>query len=166
MLSIISTDAKALATRSASSTPTPKNTQYPIVPSFKDWRLPHGKLPLGWRPHPSDQQHTAPLRTAKVLNRCYFTNFLVLTKKVDVIPSEKSECFQSNFMRDYLTRPSQSSTRAIHDESNIAWLRADVHKLFDRRVFTIAPKPLLAPLPSTASSTSTASPISTTEPQS
>lgn len=96
---------------------------YPIVPSFRDWRFPHGRLPSEWlSSHAlstvSAQTSNPPLQTLSFL-RCYLTGLRMGTNKCHLVPGHQSEWFSANGMADYVPDGREN----IDHEANIISLR-------------------------------------------
>ncbi|KAL7967090.1 hypothetical protein HDV63DRAFT_383706 [Trichoderma sp. SZMC 28014] len=98
--------------------------QYPVVPSFRDWRFPHGEIENIWPSHPSDDLINPSF--------CPLSGFSYALKMAHIIPREEYAWFAKNEM---------SSDRNINNSGNIIPLRKDLHKCFDDRWFVIIPKP-------------------------
>ncbi|KAH8754170.1 hypothetical protein F5883DRAFT_574014 [Diaporthe sp. PMI_573] len=141
-----------------SQTPAP----YPVVPSFRDWRFPHGQLPSEWGsshqppppplgPEPNSAlpapAHVAPLPAAPP--PCCVTALRTGVERCHLVPQAGllKEWFISNAMAQYASDPA----RGIADMASIAVMRSDIHSMFDASRFAIVPKP------SAGSSTSSAS---------
>jgi hypothetical protein len=101
---------------------------YPIVPSWEDWQSPHESFPFSndadvWpKTSPVD-----PLPT-----RCAVTASSLGPTKSHLIPKLEDK---------WLRRNGMACITNIDDPRNIVILRADLHKEFDNRQWTIAPKP-------------------------
>ncbi|PQK17510.1 hypothetical protein BB8028_0008g00210 [Beauveria bassiana] len=106
--------------------------RYPVVPSFRDWRFPHGQLPDTW-PSPKASPSTDTVR------RCALTNHGFGLTNAHIVPREEAEWFMRNGMSRYGV-----DTRDINDSRNMIRLRADIHRCFDTRMFSIIPKPEFA----------------------
>lgn len=114
------------------------NDQYPVVPSFQDWEFPHANFPTTW-PAPSETQHEGPLAPpapAATTRHCVVTNSGLASTSAHLVPREHDLWFSLNAMSIYGT-----GVRDIDDESNLVRMRADIHKCFDDRLFTMVPKP-------------------------
>ncbi|KAK1674261.1 hypothetical protein BDP55DRAFT_613011 [Colletotrichum godetiae] len=106
--------------------------RYPVVPSFRDWRFPHGQIPDTW-PSPKASPSTDTVR------RCALTNHGFGLTNAHIVPREEAEWFMRNGMARY-----GMDTRDVNDSRNMMRLRADIHRCFDARVFSIIPKPEFA----------------------
>lgn len=95
---------------------------YPILPSFRDWYFPHGRLPLEWTSPtmlpPSSAPETNP-RSHTRIRRCYLTDLRMGSNCSRLIPSTQSDWVSINGMADYVS----TSTGGIDDEANIIRLR-------------------------------------------
>ncbi|KXH64532.1 hypothetical protein CSAL01_11287 [Colletotrichum salicis] len=122
--------------------------RYPIVPSFRDWRFPHGDIPAAWpSPKPAPSTDTA--------RRCALTNHGYGLIKAHIIPREESEWFMQNGMSRYGV-----NKRDVNDSQNLIRLRADIHLSFDNRLFSIVPKDRFISIgPGTSPSVADASPV-------
>ncbi|GKT67224.1 hypothetical protein ColTof4_13611 [Colletotrichum tofieldiae] len=101
--------------------------RYPIVPSFRDWRSPHGHMPDGW---PSPESNPS---TDAAHSRCVVTNHRFGLTNAHLIPAEEAEWFMWNNMSRYGV-----AMRDVHDSQNIICLRADIHRCFDTAASTPA----------------------------
>ncbi|KUI70971.1 hypothetical protein VM1G_06389 [Cytospora mali] len=151
---------------SPSSSPAPhmptRYKPYPVVPSFRDWRFPHDRLPPEWKsPHHAPPQLSGPSAPAPHTNspaptpseassKCCITGYRMARKQCHLIPANQYQWFADNGMYRYAS----SIPGQISDKANIAFMRADIHLLFDQRRFAILPKPIssLTPTPSPSSS--------------
>ncbi|KAK2770399.1 hypothetical protein CKAH01_14742 [Colletotrichum kahawae] len=102
--------------------------RYPVVPSFRDWWFPHGQLPDTW-PSPKASPSTDTVRRRALTNHGFgLTN-------AHIVPREEAEWFMRNGMSRYGV-----DTRDVNDSRNMIRLRADIHRYFDTRMFSIIPK--------------------------
>ncbi|KAK2037072.1 hypothetical protein LZ31DRAFT_589132 [Colletotrichum somersetense] len=100
--------------------------------NFRDWRFPHGHIPHAWpSPKPAPATDTG--------RRCALTNHSSGLTSAHIIPREEGEWFMQNGMSRYGV-----DMRDINDSRNLIRLRADIHRCFDTRLFTIVPKPEFA----------------------
>ncbi|KAI0103812.1 hypothetical protein GGR51DRAFT_242287 [Nemania sp. FL0031] len=136
----------------STSTPTPRGDndyEFPIVPSFRDWKFPHGKLPAEWVQlyNPTNQP---PL--IYQTNRCLLTDCELIVEQCHIIPRAKQDWFQQNDMQRYC--PITSGPK-IDDPSNTIPFMVHIHRALDNNLFVIIPKP-------SASSPSLDPPVSST----
>lgn len=101
----------------------PEYIPYPIVPSFRDWQFPHGRLPTEWlSPHTlstaSVQTSDEPLQTSSSL-RCYLTGLRMGSNNCHLVPGHQSEWFGENGMAEYTPDDRES----IDNEANMISLR-------------------------------------------
>jgi hypothetical protein len=99
---------------------------YPIVPTFAEWRFPHNSLPARWRRDPTFNANNA--------RRCRLSNAASLLEDAHIIPQNQADekWFNENGMAVY--GPIQGSTNTIR-------FKVDVHQHFDRKPkFAIVPK--------------------------
>lgn len=148
---------------SSASTPhSQAPSPYPVVPSFRDWRFPHGRLPSEWRtshqppplqPSP-EPDNTAPA-SAHAMSPCCVTAFRTGVERCHLVPQEGpfKEWFISNAMFRYASSPA----RGIRDMTNIAFMRSDIYYMFDASHFAIVPKPSAGPSTSGSGPSSTSS---------
>ncbi|KAK1997902.1 hypothetical protein LX36DRAFT_657080 [Colletotrichum falcatum] len=118
--------------------------RYPVVPSFRDWPFPHGRIPDVW-PYLKSAPATDTGR------RCALTNQGFGLTTAHIIPREEGEWFMQNGMSRYGV-----DMRDVNDSWNLLRLRADIHRCFDTRLFSIVPKPEFASVISDTSSTTAA----------
>lgn len=98
--------------------------QYPVVPSFRDWKFPHNDVENIWP--------TTPEEDLNHPSRCPLSGFTYAIKKAHIIPREEAVWYGKNAMSSYAD---------MDDSENIIPLRKDLHKCFDDRWFAIIPKP-------------------------
>lgn len=99
---------------------------YPIVPTFAEWRIPHNSLPERW--------HREPTFHANNARRCRLSNAVSAPESAHVIPQNHADekWFNENGMAVY---------GLIHSSTNTIRFRVDVHQYFDRKPkFAIVPK--------------------------
>lgn len=147
---------------SASSPHSQASTPYPIVPSFQDWRFPHGQLPPEWTsshhpppllPQPAPETsndttapiphtHTVPLPPTAP-PPCCVTALRTGVERCHLVPQGGllKEWFTSNGMAQYASDPA----RGIGDTANMAIMRSDICSMFDAGRFAIVPKPSAGP---------------------
>ncbi|KZL87264.1 hypothetical protein CI238_12888 [Colletotrichum incanum] len=106
--------------------------RYPVAPSFRDWRFPHGCIPDIW-PSPM------PAAATDTGRRCALTNHGFGLTSAHIIPKEEGEWFMQNGMSRYGV-----DMRDVNDSRNLIRLRTDIHRCFDTRLFSIVPKPEFA----------------------
>lgn len=97
--------------------------QYPIVPSFRDWRFPHNDVDNIWPTTPSDAGRPSG---------CPLSGCTYAINGAHLIPREEATWYRKNAMGIYAD---------INDPVNIIPLRKDLHKCFNDRWFVIIPKP-------------------------
>ena len=100
--------------------------QYPVVPSFRDWEFPHGRIPDSWPQVP----------TSSLTRRCGISNFSYAVQGAHLVPQEEALWYQRNNMERY----GDAIIRDIDNPANIVMLKADFHICFDNRWFAITPK--------------------------
>ena len=112
---------------------------YPVVPSWDDWQFPHDNFP--------DSNDTdiwpKPSLVDPLLLCCAVTASSLGPTKVHLIPRLEDRWLRRNGMA-WITN--------IDDPGNLLTLKADLHKEFDNRQWTIVPKPALAASASTGQS--------------
>ncbi|KAI1427090.1 hypothetical protein F5Y12DRAFT_738602 [Xylaria sp. FL1777] len=114
-----------------------KEYKYPIVPSFRDWQFPHGKLPNEWQ-QPHNPPQPASTNAYDAAQRCIVTDLRIGLEHAHIVPSTAQEWFNQNDMGAYCNI---STGAAIDDNANEIWLMAHIHASFNNRLFVIVPKP-------------------------
>lgn len=94
------------------------------MPSFRDWKFPHGDIETIWPTLPSTNLCNSSV--------CSLSGFSYAVNGAHIIPREKDPWF---------TRNEMSFDGDINTSSNIIPLRKDLHKCFDDQWFVIIPKP-------------------------
>ncbi|KAL8918604.1 MAG: hypothetical protein Q9208_007248 [Pyrenodesmia sp. 3 TL-2023] len=117
---------------------------YPIVPSFRQWRFPHGQLPQAWdRIQIGADTGVGRSNTDAVIARdvtCRMTDYVEECDTAHLCPETEPEWFQENRMDGYTTELRRSGTAAINNKANVMLLRADVHRAYDKMRFVHVPK--------------------------
>ncbi|TRX91337.1 hypothetical protein FHL15_007759 [Xylaria flabelliformis] len=127
---------------SAVSTPVDdKHHKYPIVPSFSTWKFPHDNLPEEWKLRHEPPRLEQDLELAPEATRCCITKSQLAVEDFHLIPSDKQQWFRHNGMKRYC-HIGTGQKYAIDDNRNIVRLSSNFHRLFDQRLFVIAPKPV------------------------
>ena len=125
---------------------------YGIVPCFRQWVFPHGKLPRTWmqsliaeadRPIASLSNYTADVTSRDV--SCRICAFSEGVQVAHIAPRNELNWFFANGMGQYFR-----SCMAINmdDTGNCLLLRADLHTSFDARKFIFVPKGTTSKSPS------------------
>lgn len=132
--------------------PNTTSCQYPIVPTFNDYRFPHGNLPDYWRsciiPKTEDEE-ISRTRTGYLFSRdksCRITLHAQVTQTAHLIPEAEKLWFDRNGMFNYCAA---SLAGSPNDGRNLLLLRSDLHTLFGARRFAIVPKRASPDLPPT-----------------
>ncbi|TQV90290.1 HNH endonuclease domain-containing protein [Cordyceps javanica] len=115
----------------------PDDAQYPVVPSYENFRCPT-TLPTSWA---TDSPHIEPATTDDVGRRdltCRVTASTLANEVAHIIPQALSEWWQRNSMFTYAANPDLSSDTRCAE--NAILLRRDLHKLWDDHRFAIVPK--------------------------
>ncbi|GME32278.1 hypothetical protein MMC29_000718 [Neofusicoccum parvum] len=103
--------------------------QYPVVPSFREWRFPHDELPAVWQAAAAAcEARVAPVRAASDLSTalalrdgsCRMSGCEETCRVAHLVPRQEEAWFDANAML----------------------LRADLHLTFDQMQFVFVPKPL------------------------
>ncbi|RSL49846.1 hypothetical protein CEP51_015429 [Fusarium floridanum] len=102
--------------------------QYPIVPSFRDWEFPHGRVPSCWLLQTEESSASS--------RRCHITKTQYSITSAHFIPREELDWFSLNGMHKY-----GSGRGDIHDACNTVPLRSDIHICLDLRECAFVPKP-------------------------
>ncbi|KAI0859247.1 hypothetical protein F4860DRAFT_526449 [Xylaria cubensis] len=108
---------------------------YPVVPDFTDWEFPHGKVPKEW-----EQPYEFKLQSPE---RCVITasERKEIVEQAHIISDERKRWFEENSMIESLGRNGSEFDNSIDSPLNRIRLRCDLHKLFNRGLFVIVPKP-------------------------
>jgi hypothetical protein len=96
--------------------------QYPVVPSFRDWAFPHGRVPRAWT--------WAAAASPKLLRA--ITKSSIALERAHLVPSEHDEWYSLNEMEQY--------GGDIDDPANIIILSPHIHRYFDNRSVVSVPK--------------------------
>ncbi|KAK3353740.1 hypothetical protein B0T25DRAFT_220543 [Lasiosphaeria hispida] len=109
-------------------------SQYPIVPSFRDWAFPHNRIPEPWL----SATHTPPDSSGGVngMSVCSISGFRVPLEAAHIVPKKEQLWWKRNDMNIYRADPLND----IDDFANLLGLRADLHSIFDARMFAIVPR--------------------------
>ncbi|KAI7778077.1 hypothetical protein LA080_002653 [Diaporthe eres] len=166
-------DPTEAAQRADCTTSAQRQTPYPIVPNFENWRFPHGRLPAPWtKGHdppslepPQDTETSISKSIARRLQAlqptgksCAISAHRCGIERAHLVHARYKDWFLNNDMAQYGNTTATLPTDQPHNK--IA-LRADLHAIFDSAHLTIIPKPVyIRPLPSTSTSTSTTTPVS------
>lgn len=124
------------------------NLQYPIVPTFREWRFPHDQLPDLWQQMSStDSDFVAPEQSYATSNltlalqardiSCRMTGYKEGTQVAHICPQKEAEWWYENSMSRY----NFGSANTLDDLSNALLLRTDLHVAFDKPKFVFVPKP-------------------------
>lgn len=101
--------------------------KYPVVPSFRDWEFPHGRIPDSW---PDISGTTSPDR-----RRCAISNFSFSLEPAHLVPAEEAAWYARNAMFTY-----GAGSRSIDNQANMLNLISHIHRAFDNRWLAIVPK--------------------------
>ncbi|KAH8757988.1 hypothetical protein F5883DRAFT_683274, partial [Diaporthe sp. PMI_573] len=115
---------------------------YPVVPSWEDWQFPHDNFPSSDDNDNDIWPKSSPVDPLP--SRCAVTASSLGPTRAHLIPKLEDKWLRRNGMA-WITN--------INDPGNLLTLKADLHKEFDNRQWTIIPKPGIA-----TSTASTASP--------
>ena len=97
--------------------------RYAVVPSFRDWKFPHGHIPDSWPQAISTYGE----------HRCGVTRFSRPLEMAHLVPKEEVDWYVRNEMEIGLGDIN-------NNPANLLPLKVDVHKIFDARGFAIVPK--------------------------
>ncbi|KAF2020250.1 hypothetical protein BU24DRAFT_477416 [Aaosphaeria arxii CBS 175.79] len=119
---------------------------YKIVPTFQEWRYPHGRLPTHWAQAVSDtSRNTISTITndigATLQNRdlrCRITNRYEGTNISYIVPQRENAWWKRNSMLRY--NNNDISRNTSNNLANTMLLRSDLHAAFDASKFVIVPK--------------------------
>ncbi|KAJ9634073.1 hypothetical protein H2199_009104 [Coniosporium tulheliwenetii] len=102
---------------------------YAIVPTFREWRFPHDRIPAHWqRMAPNGASLDSHLLTLQPHCRLAMAH---------VVPQAELDWWKGNDMSRYNLGPADT----LDDTANALLLRADLHIVFDKPRFTFVPKP-------------------------
>ena len=120
---------------------------YAVVPSFREWKFPHDKLPESWsdpvQATPSTRLYPASSLFPALLARdasCRMSAHEEGTQAAHICPRSEEDWFDSNEMSIYNLNPQMTGAQSMDDVSNAMLLRADLHKSFDAQKFVFVPK--------------------------
>lgn len=127
--------------------------QYPVVPSFREWRFPHGRLPAVWQAAAAAaacEARVAPVRAASELSTalalrdgsCRMSACEETCRVAHLVPRQEEAWFCANAMGSLYAAQTRRVDAAIDDARNAMLLRADLHLTFDQMQFVFVPKPL------------------------
>ncbi|KAH8712037.1 hypothetical protein GQ44DRAFT_625931 [Phaeosphaeriaceae sp. PMI808] len=128
------------------------NLPYPIVPTFREWRFPHDRLPELWKQtasadcdfvNPEQSFATSNLTLALQARdvSCRITGCREGTQVAHICPQKEVEWWYENGMSRY----NFGSANTLDDISNALLLRTDLHIAFDKPKFVFVPKPSADP---------------------
>ncbi|KAK4133998.1 hypothetical protein BT67DRAFT_442514 [Trichocladium antarcticum] len=104
---------------------------WPAVVRLEDWRFPHGNLPVPW-----DAPEPVQSRDA---GRCALSNYADGLEGAHLVELKNAQWWNANELDDYAASATFSGER-INSDANIMFLRADLHRTFDERHYTLVPK--------------------------
>ncbi|KAM3516605.1 hypothetical protein NHJ13051_009754 [Beauveria bassiana] len=103
-------------------------TSYAVTPNFQQWRFPGaGALPAPWR--------SIAMTPRDAATSCILSGRM-RPEKAHVIPQSHDRWYTDNGMSRY----SQGAHSVSNSGDNTFRLRADLHRIFDDRAFTLVPK--------------------------
>jgi hypothetical protein len=121
---------------------------YPVVPSFREWKFPHSRLPKSWKDcvqtTPSTRMYSASSLYPSLLDRdgsCRMSAHREGTQAVHLCTRSEEDRFISNEMSIYNLHPLLSGLQITDDVSNALLLHVDLHECFDAQKFVFVPKP-------------------------
>ncbi|EEH04343.1 conserved hypothetical protein [Histoplasma capsulatum G186AR] len=106
--------------------------EYPIVPSFLDWRFPHDHIPDVWL---AAHTHVAPQNDAGV-GQCGISGISLSVDTAHLVPREADEWYAMNAIYLY----SDASPGDINNLANTVQLASHIHRSFDDRLMVIVPE--------------------------
>ncbi|KAK4978309.1 hypothetical protein LTR28_006308 [Elasticomyces elasticus] len=118
---------------------------YAIVPTFREWRFPHDRIPAHWQqmaPNGAslDSIYSPSNLTAALQVRdgsCRMSGCREELQVAHVVPQAELDWWKGNDMSRYNLGPADT----LDDTANALLLRADLHIAFDKPRFTFVPKP-------------------------
>jgi len=123
------------------------DSPYAIVPSFRQWSYPHGRLPPHWQQlqYVSDTVSasvnltTSNLTTAVFIRdrSCRLSGCRDELQVAHLVPDAELDWWEANGMSRYNT----GSAATLDDTANALLLRADLHITFDSPSVVFVPKP-------------------------
>ncbi|EGX87738.1 hypothetical protein CCM_09360 [Cordyceps militaris CM01] len=125
------------------------NTPYPIVPTFREWRFPHDRLPPSWTqtapPEPIQQLQMYTVSGLSIALRqrdgtCRITGCQEGVQTAHVCPRAEEDWY----LRNGMSRYNYGNSDSAHNIANVLLLRADLHIAFDKPGFVFVPKPSIS----------------------
>ncbi|KAH8701326.1 hypothetical protein GQ44DRAFT_732977 [Phaeosphaeriaceae sp. PMI808] len=118
---------------------------YPIVPTFREWRFPHDRIPAHWQqlsPNaaPLDSIFSPSNLTTALQIRdgsCRISGHREGLQVAHIVPQAELDWWKGNDMSRYNLGPVDT----LDDTANAMFLRADLHINFDKSRFIFIPKP-------------------------
>ena len=125
----------------------PALDDYPVVPSFDDWKFP-GSIPEVWQPSESATAAPGLAKTpsnfdSRVRSRdksCRLTSHTSATEVAHLCPGHAEDWFIRNEMWVWNQNQNLNNTNRTRDPANCVLLRSDLHKTFDDRIWVFYPK--------------------------
>jgi hypothetical protein len=143
----------ATTTSSPASRPThyfhvPDEPDYPVVPTFDDWRFPNS-LPSAWLSVSTDDDNNAAQATTqsnfsagvKMRDRtCRLSNHSSATETAHLCPEKEEAWYLRNDMQVWNLNQIPNHINMTRDIANCLLLCSNLHKTFDDRIWVFFPK--------------------------
>jgi hypothetical protein len=125
----------------------PNDPNYPIVPSFEDWKFPE-LLPTAWRSLLRDDRNAAAATaqsnfSSSVRQRdltCRVSLHSSATEVAHLCPAREESWYIRNEMNVWNDEDNVNTSDVTKDVANCLLLRSDLHKTFDDRSWVFFPK--------------------------
>ncbi|KAF2009067.1 hypothetical protein BU24DRAFT_415419 [Aaosphaeria arxii CBS 175.79] len=120
---------------------------YGIVPTFREWRFPHQRVPRHWVKAASQSNpSTITLASNNIADalrirdaRCRISGEPDVTDVAHIVPTSEEDWWHRNALHEYNNNEKAEVTQ--DNVANTMLLRPDLHRAFDASKFIIVPKP-------------------------
>ncbi|KAK1807419.1 hypothetical protein LTR12_018234, partial [Friedmanniomyces endolithicus] len=113
---------------------------YPVVPNFRAWQFPHGRVPVLWRQAAHEATALVSPAAPRTSETCRITNKCLACETSHIVPTSEKSWFADNEMDQYGELGGRTGQDVADCSSNLLRLRRDVHYLWDNLYFSIVPK--------------------------
>lgn len=126
----------------------PDDPDYPVVPTFDDWRFPNS-LPSAWLSVSTDDDNNAAQATTqsnfsagvKMRDRtCRLSNHSSATETAHLCPEKEEAWYLRNDMQVWNSNQIPNHINMTRDVANCLLLCSNLHKPFDNRIWVFFPK--------------------------